>query len=513
MIRGVNWVGDAVMTMPAIRSIRDNFKDGLISLFVKSWVSELFRIDPNINDILEYKDEYRGITGKFRAARVIKKLSFDRSYLLQNAIDAALISFISRIPERIGYSRDGRGMLLSRPIKADKDILSLHHIDYYLEMLRRSGLDVTYKLPWIYPNLDDRMSGRNKLAHLKRPVIGLNPGAAYGSAKRWSSNNFAELAKMIISDLNGSVVLFGSAKEVTICNEIYNLIDIDHVHGSSLLDMSGKTTLYELCDLIPECDIVVSNDSGPMHICYASGTPLVALFGSTSPELTGPPESSFDGAEFSFEHIVMSSDIECSPCFERTCRFGHLKCMELIRPEDVFSGILDLRCSERAVFFDRDGTLCKDANYLRSYDDLEIFPSIERIKILKENGYKIIGITNQSGIARGIVDDQFVKDVNRIFIDKYGFDDFYYCPHHPDDRCSCRKPFHGMLLKARAEHKIDLTRSFCVGDKVSDMKAGKLAGCTTVFAGMTDDRPDDHSDLKGTGLEDCISLIDSYEST
>lgn len=483
LIRGVNWVGDAVMTMPAIRGMRDNFPDSHIALLVKPWVLELFRNDPNIDELLPYGEAYRGVLGKFRAGKEMRKKHFHCSYLLQNALDAALLAFIARIPQRIGYSRDGRAVFLTHPVKADRAALDLHHIRYYLHMLESTGHSATYRLPWIYPSLDDRIASRPVLGALRRPVVGLNPGAAYGSAKRWPIRHFRDVAKSIIEDIGGSVVLFGSANEVSISEAIAGEMGRDLVSDTTFLSLAGKTTLSELCDLIAECDILVTNDSGPMHISYAVGTPLIGLFGSTSPIHTGPPEYTFDGSEFGFGSRILTGKADCAPCFERTCRYDHLQCMENITPESVLQAVQDLLPNRKAVFFDRDGTLCRDANYLSRMEDLEIFPDVGELKRLKEKGYLLIGITNQSGIARGIVKEEFVRTVNNIFIEKHGFDAFYYCPHHPNDRCACRKPHHGMLLKARADHGIDLRKSYIVGDSERDIIAGTLAGTVTVMTG------------------------------
>ncbi len=507
LIRGVNWVGDAVMTMPAIRAIRDNFKDSQISLLVKPWVMELFKNDPNINELIEYKETYKSFLGKLSAASDIKKLDFNCAVLLQNAIDAALLSFLAGIPKRIGYKRDGRGLLLTEGINVSDDTLKMHHVQYYLNILEMAGMQAEYRLPFIYPDINSRLTSRKRLENLKRPVIGINPGAAYGSAKRWYSDRFGDVASRTIKELGGSVVIFGSQKEQPIGLEIISYIPDEILSDKTVLNLTGRTSLFELGNMIAECDVILSNDSGPMHMTYATGTPLVALFGSTSPELTGPPDSSFDGAELGYNFRVLHAVIDCSPCFDRTCKYDHLECMDMISADEVFNAVKDLLPDKKAVFFDRDGTLCKDAHYLSFLKNLEIFPDIDKIKDLSDNGFLIIGITNQSGIARGFVEEEFVRSVNRLFVEKYGIDDFYYCPHHPDDRCACRKPMPGMLLKARRDHKIDLKSSFYVGDKESDMLAASLAGSVPIQIMTGSGEPSAFSTYIGTSLTDCIDRI------
>lgn len=485
LVRGVNWIGDAVMTMPALRALRENLPDTKISLLVRPWVAPLFENNPDIDEIILYEDKFDSLLGRFKLSSLLKAKKFCSSILFQNAFDAALIAFLSGIPERIGYSRDGRGFLLTRAIPFNRDDRKIHHVFYYLNILKNIGIDIDteYSQPYIYLSMEERLRARDVLKNLRRPVIGINPGATYGSTKRWPSERFAEVSKRIITELDGSVVIFGGQSEVEIAKEICTFVNAKRQTPDSELKMiAGKTSLRELSALISECDILLTNDSGPMHIGYAVRTPLVAIFGSTDPSLTGPPGK---------ENVVIKKDLQCSPCFKRECDKQKMACMTSITPDEVFEAVKHLIPKNRAVFFDRDGTLCKDVGYLNKFEDLEIFKETEDLKALKEKGFKLIGVSNQSGIARGIVKEAFTKEVNKIFIEQYGFDAFYYCPHHPDERCSCRKPEPVMILRARAEHGIDLKKSFVIGDKELDMLLAKAAGARGIFVltGRYDSQP------------------------
>ena len=160
-----------------------------------------------------------------------------------------------------------------------------------------------------------------------------------------------------------------------------------------------------------------------------------------------------------------------------------------------------------AVFFDRDGTLNRDGGYINNFDNFHVFEDIEQLRLLKEKGFLLIGISNQSGIARGIVNETFVKAANKVFIDKYGFDDFYYCPHHPDERCECRKPEPEMLLRARAGHKIDLKKSYIVGDKEADMLLAKAVGAKAVLVQTGKLRESPHADFTAKNLTETVKWI------
>ncbi|MEJ2697905.1 MAG: lipopolysaccharide heptosyltransferase II [Candidatus Sulfobium sp.] len=491
-MRGVNWIGDAVMTLPAMRALRRANPDSKIVLLVKPWVSPIFEKDPNIDEMIIYSDDHKGIRGRLRLAGELRTYGFRRAVLFQNAIDAALIAFLAGIPERIGYSRDARRALLTKAVPFDKYAGSLHHIRYYLNLLDKAGFAVGDSRPWIYLSLEERLGAREKLAGLRRPVVGLNPGASYGSAKRWHPARFAEVAKRVVDELGGSVVVFGGPAETGIAEEILEGAcpgslseNAGSVETPRVMTMAGRTTLRELVALISEVDVLVTNDSGPMHIGYAVGTPLVAVFGSTSPELTGP---------VGYCDIVIRKEVDCAPCFERTCRKGEVQCMDLVTPADVFDAVKRLKRSGKAVFFDRDGTLCRDAGYLSRMEDFEVIHDVESLNSLKRQGYLLIGITNQSGIARGMMKEGFVKEVNDIFVKKYGFDSFYYCPHHPDEKCSCRKPEPGLLVRAGHDFGINLRKSFVVGDKDLDMQLARAVGAKGILVLTGEDNASPHAE-------------------
>lgn len=473
LIRSVNWIGDAVMTIPSIRLIRRAFSNSRITLLLRPSVRAVFEGNPDIDELILYEDSHRSLSGRLRLASELRHRHFSKAFLFQNAFDAALISFLARIPERIGYSRDARGFLLTRPVPFNHDDRRLHHIDYYLNLVRYvTGEGVTdHYLPYIFLTLEERLVTRERLGGLKRPILGINPGATYGSAKRWFPDRFAEVADWFIKETGGSVVITGSETERPISDEIIKAVDPEFRSSGHVIDLAGKTGLRELIALVSECDIYLSNDSGPMHVAYAVGTPLVALFGSTAPELTGPVG---EGAK------VIKAEVDCSPCFKRTCDKDMI-CMYGINSDDVYLALKDFFPLRRAVFFDRDGTLCEDVNYLKRWEDFRVFDDIDSIKLLKDKGFLLIGISNQSGIGRGLIEEDFVRKVNRFFVEQYGFDDFLYCPHHPDEHCSCRKPELGMIHKARVRHKIDLRGSYVIGDKDEDMLLARAAGAKGIL--------------------------------
>lgn len=461
LIRGVNWVGDTVMSLPAVRAIRKLHPHAKISILVKEKVSYIFRLEKTIDEIIIYKN---GLKGKIDTIRKLREGNFKRAYLLQNAFDAALIVTLAGIPERVGWNRDCRGVFLTHPVPYHREDKKIHHIEYFFQIPKRFNPALTPDYPWINPDIQLRISARMQIRELKRPILAIAPGAKYGATKKWDSWKFIEIIKRFTEQF-GSVVIFGDKNEGLNIEKFRELKD-------KVYDFTGKTTLLELICLLSECDLLLCNDSGIMHLGYATGIPLVAIFGSTSPELTGPPK---------FAGKVVKANVDCSPCFKSKCE--HIKCMKSIEVEDVWNALSELIPSKKAVFFDRDGTLCKDANYLSKWEDFEVYPDIYTLKELKKIGFLLIGVSNQSGIARGIIKESFVQEVNKIFIDKYGFDDFFYCPHHPDDNCFCRKPNPAMAIISRYKHHIDFKKSYVVGDKHSDIEFANMIGAKGILIG------------------------------
>lgn len=500
LVRGVNWIGDSVMTLPALKALRKALSQSHISLLIKPWVEGIFENNPHIDETLPYTEMHGGLIGKLRLSRALRKEHMSCAILFQNAFDAALITFLAGIKRRIGYNRDGRGVLLTEAIPLPPE--KTHHVHYYLNLVRKSGIQAEYSYPYIFLSLEERLQARSRLSGLKRPILGINPGATYGSAKRWFPERFAEVATWFMADTGGSVVLFGGNREVDIADDIYKTIIPEFRKPDSLCNLAGQTQLRVLISLISECDAFLTNDSGPLHIAYAVRTPVVAIFGSTDPQLTGPPP----GAE-SESAVVVAPDTPCSPCFERVCKKNTMECMYAVTSDEVYYGIKKVLPSVPAVFFDRDGTLCQDAGYVNSMENLHIFGDIGSLNALDRRRYKLIGMSNQSGIARGLIDEEFVLQVHGIFKDRYGFHDFFHCPHHPDERCPCRKPEPEMLLRARSSHRVDLRKSFVVGDKDSDMLVARAVGARAILVKTGKQQESVHADFAAANLREAVNWI------
>jgi heptosyltransferase-2 len=314
-VRATNWIGDAVMSLPALRAIRGIFPRAHIAVLAKPWVGDLYARETSIDRVIPYTGTRREVAALLRANR------FDAAILLQNAFDAALVTRMAGIPVRIGYRRDARGPLLTHAIPVpEPGEIPRHERFYYLELLRRAGLMENFP-PCDAIRLDGieeaRAAGMSRLAELGiqgRPV-GISPGAAYGSAKRWPADRFTEVARTF-----SPVLLFGSAGERDLCDEIARAVP-------GCVNLAGRTTLREFIELAAACRLFLTNDSGAMHIASALGVPTVTVFGATDDTTTGPTGPL---ARVVREHA------ECAPCLLRECPIDH-RCMTRVTPERVIA--------------------------------------------------------------------------------------------------------------------------------------------------------------------------------
>ena len=334
LVRAVNWLGDAVLTTPALGAVRAALPHSRITLAAKPLVAEMFLHHPDVDEILVYDKDGRhsGAVGMLRMARELRRRDFDAAVLFQNAFDAGLLAFLAGIPRREGYATDGRRLLLSRAVPVTEEILRLHHAEYYLRLVEELGFSRPGN-----PALRLRVTGEERdsmaarLAAAGIPegkrILGINPGATYGSAKRWYPDRFAAVADALSEEWDASVVLMGSVPEMPLSGEI------EAAMRRSPVNLAGKTTVRELMALLSLCGFLVTNDSGPMHIAAALGIPLVAIFGPTDWLTTSP---------WTRRATIVRVDVDCSPCRRRECDRGH-ECMVGVTADMVVSAARTLR--------------------------------------------------------------------------------------------------------------------------------------------------------------------------
>ena len=330
LIRATNWLGDAVMSLPAIHALRRALPHAHIAVAARPAIADLYARESAVDLVIPYPaprsfGDRRAFAGRLRAER------FDTALLLQNAFDAALIAWLAAIPTRIGYDRDARGILLTDPIPVpEPGDIPRHERFYYLELLRRAGIvhhlpaDPAIRLDAIPAA---RAAGARHLTALGLAgfVAGVSPGAAYGNAKRWLPERFAEAA----ARLELPVLVFGSPSERPLCEAVALALQRA---GRDARNLAGETTLAEFIELAAACRVFLTNDSGAMHVASALGVATISVFGPTDDTTTGPTGPLAR---------VVREQADCSPCLLRECPIDH-RCMTRVTAGRVSLAAADL---------------------------------------------------------------------------------------------------------------------------------------------------------------------------
>jgi lipopolysaccharide heptosyltransferase II len=343
LLRATNWVGDAVMTLPALAALHQLCPQAEIEVLARPWVGAVYVAAPGVSRVIAYdKDNaHAGLGGRLRLARELKQRNYDWAVLCQNAFDAAFVAWLARVPLRLGYAADGRSFLLTHAAPRRPQVRQVHETSYYLYILREAGLlGQDPPAGGVQPSLvlaaedtawaDEFLAGKG-LAQAR--LLGLAPGAAFGPAKQWPADRFAAVARDLASEFD-SVLLFGSQGEANACAQVASGLG-----GLTVLDLAGGTSLGQALALLSKLGLFISNDSGLMHAAAALGTPTVAVFGSTNPVTTGPL-----GPRVS----LIREAVDCSPCLKPECPTGDLRCFMAIEPARVADAARNLLAGKEA---------------------------------------------------------------------------------------------------------------------------------------------------------------------
>ena len=315
LIRSSNWLGDAVMTVPAVRAIRRSFPAAHIAVLTRAKLADFWKIVPEVNEVIAITPSKSvfGVAGKIRGR-------FDAALVLPNSVRTALEVWLARIPRRVGARGKKRSGLLTEIFDRDKTPRPpRHQMNDYLDLAEFFGAKI---------EAADRDTAR-AFPSLRTPHtalrIGLCPGAEYGAAKRWLPERFAEVVKTVSARRTCEWVLLGTEKDAAVGDEIAKQLD-----GKNFTNLIGKTTLAELIATLRDCRLLLTNDTGTMHLAAFLGVPTVSIFGSTEPALTGPLGAG---------HRVLRHHVACSPCFLRKCPID-FRCMTAIQPDEVVEAVL-----------------------------------------------------------------------------------------------------------------------------------------------------------------------------
>jgi heptosyltransferase-2 len=368
VVRGVNWLGDAVMTTPALLRLREAFPQADISLVTPEKLADLWLHHPAVDAVhLIRKEE-----GLWSIGRQLREGHFDLGLVLPNSPRSALELWLARVPHRVGYAASWRRCWLTRALPPRATAVRMHkrsaaevrrlihapggqahhgaaragippaahHVQHYLHLVAAVGANPEPIAPQlsVSPVEVERVLRRFGIAPEGTPapfLLGLNAGAEYGPAKRWMPERFVATAVEIQRRSRSRWLLLGSQDEVELVSHMAGEITRQGAPAAAVVNLAGQTTLRELCAVLRSCRVLLTNDTGPMHVAAALGTPVVVPFGSTAPELTGP------GLPGAGHHRLLRAPVPCAPCFRRECPID-FRCMQGIGVEAVVEAVLSL---------------------------------------------------------------------------------------------------------------------------------------------------------------------------
>lgn len=322
-----SWVGDMVMSQTLFKLLKQQYGDSLVlDVFASSWARDVLMRMPEVSQVITnpFVHGQLALFTRIKLGLKLRGAKYEQVFVLPNSFKSAIMTFFSGIKQRTGFVGEGRYFLLNDTYRLNRGLLPLM-VDRFCALANKGSKpsDIPYPLLSI-----DRANAQKLVKKfaidVEKPLVAFCPAAEYGVSKRWSPKYFAKLADMLARD-GYQIILFGSAKDAEICQDI-----ISQATANNIVDVSGKTTLTDVVDLFSLVRYVVSNDSGLMHIACAVGSNVIAIYGSSSPGFTPPLSSSA---------TILWQQLDCSPCFARTCRFGHYNCLNFITPDIVYQKI------------------------------------------------------------------------------------------------------------------------------------------------------------------------------
>jgi heptosyltransferase-2 len=335
-----NWLGDAVMALPAIGDVRRRFPSARLVVAARRAVAEVFSLVPSVDECvpLQWSGRWWQRREFVRDVGRIRQLGAELSILLPNSFAAAWLTRRAGIPDRWGYGSDMRGTLLSRAVQRPE--ASMHQGAYYQHLTRELGIESGPREPGVTITNTGSAAARENLLTRGwdgvRPVVVFASGAAYGNAKRWIPSFAARLITDVVRQRRATCVMVGSQGDAETVTEVVRGVDADA--APHVIDMTGQTTIPMLAGVLSIAEACVANDSGAMHLAAAVGTPLVALFGPTREDETAPLTRAGSQAE------VLTHEVSCRPCMLRECPIDH-RCMTGIAPDRVYGALTSLLSS------------------------------------------------------------------------------------------------------------------------------------------------------------------------
>lgn len=330
LIIGPSWVGDMVMAQTLFMCLRKQHPDCMIDVLAPDWSRPILERMPEVREALSFPLGHGALDIKARREIGVSfKNKYDQAIILPNSLKSALVPFFAKIPKRTGWKGEMRYLLLNDIRTLDKALYPLM-IERFMALAYPKGkiLERPYPKPYLVidPNAQQEALATFHL-QMNKPVLALCPGAEFGEAKKWPTEYYAKVAEQKITE-GWQIWTFGSKNDFPVGETIRNLLPKDQ--QENFYNLAGQTNLAQAIDLLACANAVITNDSGLMHVAAALNKPLVAVYGSTSPQFTPP---------LSDDVAIVRLGLSCSPCFKRTCQFGHYNCLKQLQPELVVSAL------------------------------------------------------------------------------------------------------------------------------------------------------------------------------
>jgi len=336
LARGTNWIGDAVMQIPALRRLRRVFPDAHLTLHTRAWAQGIFEDANFIDEILTFETSKSKFKDVFTQAKILRPRNFDLVVLFPNSFESALTAKLANIKTRVGYEKEARGFLLTDALPIPEWKNQTHEVFYYLNLIAEvekkfvGAQTLSLDEPQFDLTIRDERKTRaqkflmENAVDLSKKIIALGVGSTNSRAKRWQAKSYAKLNDKIQFELKANVILVGASDELEVSNEVYEMSE------KKPIILTGKTSLAEAAAILGEVDLLVSNDMGLAHIASAVGTKTLVIFGPTNPNTTRP-----------WTAEIIYKNVECAPCMLRDCPIDH-RCMTGISADEVFEKAINL---------------------------------------------------------------------------------------------------------------------------------------------------------------------------
>lgn len=334
LVRGVNWVGDTIMALPAMKALRSMFPGANLTFWAPQSLESLLRASRIPDEIIAIPNDINRMSRPFIMSSILKKKRFDMAVLFQNAFESAFTAWLARVPLRVGYPTDGRGPLLNVKVPLTEEIRQKHQVHYYRKIVNHLGdyfgINSQFRAQSpdcsIFIGRELKQAASSLLSSLctdleSRPLVCLCPGSVNSDAKRWPADYFVELANLLITEFNAVIIFMGATSEHPMIQSIINETGRENV-----FNLAGETDLEKSLGVMNLSDLVISNDTGSAHLAVAAGAKTLTIFGPTIPGATAP---------FGKNARIIRGKSGCSPCRHFSCPLPDHPCMRSIKPTAV----------------------------------------------------------------------------------------------------------------------------------------------------------------------------------